>query len=465
MKEFMDENFLLENETAKTLYHDYAKDMPIFDFHNHLAVKEIYEDIQLPGITYAWLGFDHYKWRALRANGVDESYITGDKDDYSKFERWAYTVPYTFNNPLYHWTHLELQRYFDIKKPFNLDSCKEVYDICNEKLTQKEFSVRGLIKKMNLHALCTTDDPIDDLRYHKGLKEEGYEVKVLPTFRPDKATAIYKEPFVGYVKDLSKVVGYQIDTYEKLEKALLERVDYFHEVGGRFADHGLDEILYLDSTLSEVEAIFDKAINKQSLTRDEIRKYQGRLQNTLGKKYHELGWTMQIHIGPLRNNSTRNFNKIGVDAGFDSMNDGPVAQDLSRFLDSLDISDELPKTILYCLNAKDNEVLASMINNFQDGKTPGKIQFGPGWWFNDTKYGMIEHFNVLSSMGLISRFVGMLTDSRSFLSFTRHEYFRRILCNEIGKVVENGEFPNDIEFLGKMVQDICFNNIKEYANI
>ncbi|NLC96218.1 MAG: glucuronate isomerase [Erysipelotrichaceae bacterium] len=465
MKEFMDDNFLLENKTAIDLYHNYAKNMPIFDFHNHLSVKEIYEDINLPGITYAWLGFDHYKWRLMRANGVDESYITGNKDDYSKFEKWASTVPYTFNNPIYHWTHLELSRYFGINETLSLKNSKEIYDICNQKLSQKDFSIRKLIEKMNIYALCTTDDPIDDLKYHKGLKEDGYKVKVLPTFRPDKAISIHKDTFINYVNELSKVVGYQIESYQQLEEALIDRIMYFHEVGARFADHGLDEIFYLESSIEEVNEIFKKAMNNQSLTIDEIRKYQGRLQNTLAKKYHELNWTLQIHIGALRNNSSRNFYGIGPDSGYDSINDGFVAKELSKLLDSLDVSNQLPKTIIYCLNAKDNEVIASMINNFQDGKIIGKIQFGPAWWFNDTKHGMIEHFNVLSSMGLISRFVGMLTDSRSFLSFTRHEYFRRIICNEIGKVVEKGEYPNDMEFLGSMVQDICFNNIKKYTNI
>lgn len=465
MKPFMDKDFLLESETAKLLFHKYAKDTPIFDFHNHLSVQEIYEDVQLDGITYAWLGFDHYKWRAERSFGVEEDYITGDKEDYEKFSKWAETVPALFGNPLYHWTHLELQRFFDIQEPLTPSSAKMIYEKCNEMLKTKACSVRQLILQSNVKALCTTDDPCDDLRYHKALKEEGFAVKVLPAFRADQAIHIEKPTFLPYMKRLEETVGYPMDSYASLEKAMLERVDYFHEAGCRFADHGLDEILYLDASKEEVEVIFAKALQEETLTRDEIRKFHGALQNALGKKYHALGWVMQLHIGPMRNNSTRRFQSIGADAGFDSMNDGQVAVDLSRFLDSLDISDELPKTILYCLNPKDNGVLASMLGNFQGGGIAGKLQFGPGWWFNDNKDGMIEHIKVLSAMGLLSQFVGMLTDSRSFLSFPRHEYFRRILCNEVGRLVENGEYPFDEAYLGKMIQDICVNNIVRYSGI
>lgn len=465
MKPFMDEDFLLETETAKKLFHKYAKIAPIFDFHNHLSVKEIYENATLEGISYAWLGFDHYKWRAQRSYGIEEDYITGNKNDYEKFEKWAETVPYLFANPLYHWTHLELQRFFDIQEPLSPVSCKRIYDKCNAMLKTESCKVRELIKRSNVKALCTTDDPCDDLRYHKALKEEGFEVLVLPAFRPDQAIHIEKTSFVPYVRRLSEVVGYAITTFQNLEKALIERLEYFHEVGARFADHGLDEMLYKEATKEELERIFQKALGNEELTHDEIRKFQGNLQNTLGKEYNKRNWIMQLHIGPMRNNSTRRFASLGADAGFDSMNDAPVAQDLSRLLDSLDCTNELPRTILYCLNPKDNGVLASMLGNFQSSGIAGKLQFGPGWWFNDTKDGMIEQMKALSGMGLLSQFVGMLTDSRSFLSFPRHEYFRRILCNEVGKLVENGEYPSDETFLGKMIEDICVRNIAKYADI
>lgn len=465
MKPFMNEDFLLENETAKHLYHTYAKQAPIFDFHNHLSVKEIYENAKLGGITYAWLGFDHYKWRAERSYGIEEHYITGTANDFEKFEKWAQTVPALFGNPLYHWTHLELQRFFDIKEPLTPSTSKQIYEVCNEMLNHDNFRVRELIKRSNVVALCTTDDPCDDLQYHKALKAEGFEVKVLPAYRPDQAIHIEKPAFLPYMKRLSETLGYPMNSYESLVKALITRIDYFHEVGARFADHGLDEILYLPADAKELEAIFQKALLEEPLTRDEIRKFQGNLQVRLGHEYHKRNWVMQLHIGPMRNNSTRRFQQLGADAGFDSMNDGLVAQDLSRLLDALDIDDALPRTILYCLNPKDNGVLASMLGNFQGGGIAGKLQFGPGWWFNDTKDGMIEQMKVLSSMGLLSQFVGMLTDSRSFLSFPRHEYFRRILCNEVGKLVENGEYPMDETFLGNMIENICFHNIVKYSGV
>ena len=437
----------------------------VYKIISYLSIQEIYENVKLKGITYAWLGFDHYKWRALRSNGVEEAYITGDKKDYEKFEKWAETMPYLFGNPLYHWTHLELQRFFDIYDVLSPSTSKAIYDKCNALLETEPFRVQELIKRSNVKALCTTDDSCDDLRYHKALKEEGFEVKVLPAFRADQAIHIEKEAFVSYMKRLSKTVGYDIDSFELLEKALLERIAYFHEVGARFADHGLDEILYLDASKEELEVIFQKAMRKETLTKDEVKKFQGNLQTTLGKEYHKRRWVMQLHIGPMRNNSTRRFQSIGADAGFDSMHDACVAYDLSRLLDSLDVTDELPRTILYCLNPKDNGVLASMLGNFQGGGIAGKLQFGTGWWFNDTKDGMIEQMKTLSGMGLLSQFVGMLTDSRSFLSFPRHEYFRRILCNEVGKLVENGEYPFDEQFLGKMIENICFHNIVKYSGI
>lgn len=463
MKKFLDKDFLLSTKTAQDLYHNHAAKMPIYDFHNHLSAQEIYEDKKFKDITEAWLQFDHYKWRALRSNGVDEHFITGDASSYEKFEKWAETMPYLFANPLYHWTHLELQRYFDIHTPLNKDTSKEIFDQCNKKLLQDDFSVRNILLKSKAHTLCTTDDPCDDLRFHKALKDEGFEVKVLPTFRTDKLVNIQKDSFIPYVQQVSETVGYKINTYADFEKAILERLDFFVEVGALFADHGLDQILYEDASLDEVSEIFLKGLNGDDLSQSEVAKYQGYIQNSLGKKYAEHNMVMQLHIGPLRNNNTRMFKQIGPDAGFDSMQDKEVAAQLSRFLDSLDKTNELPKTILYNLNPKDNQVLSTMLGNFQDGVTPGKIQFGPGWWFNDHKDGMFEHLEVLASTGLVSRFVGMLTDSRSFLSFPRHEYFRRILCEFVGNIVENGEFPNDEKFLAEMIEDICFNNIIEYT--
>lgn len=463
MKAFMDQNFLLENETAQKLYHLYAKEMPIFDYHNHLSAQEIYENKQFRGITEAWLGFDHYKWRAMRSNGVEEKYITGNASDYEKFEKWALTVPALIGNPLYHWTHLELQRYFDIHEPLQKKNAKDVYDTCNRLLQTEAFQVRNLLKRLKVHTLCTTDDPCDDLHYHKALKDENFEVKVLPTFRADRAIHIEKESFLSFVEELEKIINTPIQTYKQFEEALLDRVLYFHHVGTRFADHGLDEILFLPCMEEEAEVIFQKALHHEELTRDEIRKFQGKIQVALGKCYHSLQWAMQLHIGPMRNNATRRYQSIGADTGFDSMMDGFVAQDLSRFLDALDKEETLPKTIIYCLNPKDNEVISTMLGNFQDGIIPGKIQFGTAWWFNDHKIGMQRQMEVLAATGVLSRFVGMVTDSRSFLSFSRHEYFRRILCNYLGTLIENGEYPNDIEVVGKIVQDICFGNIVSYT--
>ena len=462
MKKFLDENFLLETETAVKLYHNYAKEMPVIDYHNHLNVQEIYEDKKFESITEAWLGFDHYKWRILRANGVYEEYITGNKSSKEKFNKWAETIPYIIGNPLFHWTHLELQRIFGIKEVLSPKTADEIFEKCNELLKKDEFSARNLLRRSNVKALCTTDDPKDDLKYHKALKEEGFEIKVLPSFRPDNAVHIEKENFAPYIKALGEVVGYEITSFRDLVKALTERLDYFCEVGCKVTDHGLDEILYLSSTDEEVEKIFEKGLKKELLTKDELRKYKGNLLSKLGKEYNKRNLVMQLHIGAMRNNSTRRFRELGADTGFDSMNDSDVAMDLSKFLDSLDVTNELPKTILYNLNSKDNDVMSAMAGNFQDGGIPGKIQFGTGWWFNDQKDGMEKQMESLAQIGLFSKFVGMLTDSRSFLSFPRHEYFRRILCNKLGKLIESGQYPDDIEFVGQIVQDICYNNAKNY---
>ncbi|ONI37888.1 glucuronate isomerase [Candidatus Epulonipiscium fishelsonii] len=465
MKQFMGKNFLLENDTAKVLYHNYAKEMPIHDFHNHLSAKSILDDIQFKNITQVWLGGDHYKWRALRTNGIVEQDITGDTPDHEKFLLWAKTMPYLVGNPLYHWTHLELQRYFNIYEQLNKDTAEMIWKKCNEKLQTKEFTVRNLIKMMNIKVLCTTDDPVDNLESHIAIAKENLDFKVFPTFRPDKAIHIEKPDFVNYVNSLSEVVGYEISCYNLLEKALLERLEFFHENGARVSDHALDEVLYASSTEKEVSEIFQKALKGEELSLIELKQYKGYILTQLGKAYSKKGWVMQLHIGALRNNSSRMFKKLGPDTGFDSINDEVCAKDLSKLLDSMDAIDELPKTILYCLNPRDNEVLATMLGNFQGGGIAGKIQFGSGWWFNDQKDGMERQLEALAQLGMLSRFVGMLTDSRSFLSFPRHEYFRRILCNKLGKYVENGEYPNEVKFLGKVVQDICFNNAVNYFDI
>jgi glucuronate isomerase len=466
MKPFMNEDFLLETETAKKLYHEFAKEMPIFDFHCHLSPKEIAENKKYSNITEIWLGGDHYKWRAMRSNGVTEDFMTGDKPAREKFEKWAETVPYAIGNPLYHWTHLELQRYFGIEETLSPKTSEMVWNKTNELLDTKEFTARELMKRSNVKGICTTDDPIDDLRYHKAIQEDKtFDIKVLPTFRPDKAINIEKVGFVEWINELSKVVGFEVDSYTALKLALTERVDFFHEVGCRISDHGLDSVVFAEATDEKLNEIFKKGLNKETLTEEELKAYKGKLLQHLGREYARHGWTMQLHIGALRNNSTRMFNKLGPDTGFDSIGDEIFAQGLSKLLDSLDSTDELPKTILYCLNPRDNYVLGTMIGAFQGGGIPGKIQFGSGWWFCDQRDGMEDQMKALANLGLLSRFVGMLTDSRSFLSYTRHEYFRRILCNLLGRWVENGEYPADFEMLETIVKGICYNNAANYFGI
>lgn len=466
MRKFMDKDFLLTTDTAKMLYHDFAKDMPICDFHCHLSPKEIAEDKKYKNITEIWLGGDHYKWRVLRTNGITEDYITGNQSDKDKFLKWAQTVPDAIGNPVYHWTHLELQRYFDIDKTLSPSTAEEIWDTCNEKLQSGELTVRSLIKKSNVKVICTTDDPIDSLEYHEQiLKDETFDVKVLPTFRPDKVINIELSWFIDWINKLGEVVGKEIKDLHNLTEALKERIERFNKMGCFISDHGLDSVQVEVATFEEANNILKKALNKEKISMEEIRKYKGYMLLFFGKEYARFGWTMQYHIGALRNNSARMLNSIGPDTGFDSINDTNIAQDLSKLLDALDTTDELPKTILYCLNPRDNEVLGTMIGNFQGNGIQGKIQFGSGWWFNDQKEGMERQMEALSQLGLISRFVGMVTDSRSFLSYTRHEYFRRILCNKIGTWVENGEYPNDIEHLGKIVKNICFDNAVKYFNL
>lgn len=466
MKTFLDQDFLLTNKTAQTLYHDYAKDMPIFDYHCHLSAQEIAENKSYKNLTEIWLGGDHYKWRAMRSNGVSEDYITGNQADKDKFTKYAEMIPYTLGNPLYHWTHLELQRYFNVDKLLSPITADEIWATCNQKLATEAFTARSLITRSNVKAICTTDDPCDDLYHHEVIANDpSFDVKVLPTFRPDKGFNIDKKTFVPWINQLAQVVGYKIESAELVIQALLERMAYFHKKGCRLSDHALDVVQYRSPNIGLANVTFNKAINGERLTYEEVATFKGTVLNALGKGYASYGWAMQIHIGALRNNSKRMYETIGADTGFDSIHDETFAEDLSLFLDDLDTSDELPKTIIYVLNPRDNYVVATMIGNFQGGGIPGKIQFGSGWWFCDQKEGMIDQLKTLSNLGLLSRFVGMLTDSRSFLSYTRHEYFRRILCNLIGQWVEDGEYPNDIEFLGKVVEDISYNNAVSYFDI
>ncbi len=460
MKEFLGRDFLLNSPAAEKLYYNYAEKMPIYDFHCHLNPKEIYEDKQYRSLTEVWLAGDHYKWRLLREFGIDEKYITGDASDIEKFHAYAKTMPYAIGNPIYSWTHLELRRFFGIDEVLTPETADKIYNEAGEKL--RDLTARKLIKMSNVKALCTTDDPVDSLEYHVLLSyDDTFDVKVRPSFRPDKAMKIDQATFLPWIAELGNVVGYKIDSYATLKKALLQRAYYFDKVGCVCSDHGLDTFEYLPATNAECEAIFAKAIAGEKLTASEVEQYKGALLIALGKIYNELGWVQQYHIGALRNNSTRMFEKLGPDAGYDAIGDNNFAPKLSAVLNELDKTAELPKTVLYCLNPRDNETLAALMNCFQGG-VKGKIQFGSGWWFNDQKDGMQRQMECLMQVGLISQFVGMLTDSRSFLSYTRHEYFRRILCSKLGELLESGEYPYDIEFVGKIVEDICFNNAWGY---
>lgn len=465
MKPFMDENFLLHTKTAQDLYHNHAAKMPIFDYHCHINPKQIADDVRFENITQIWLYGDHYKWRAMRTNGVDEKYCTGDATDWEKFEKWAETVPNTLRNPLFHWTHLELKKFFGVDKILSPETARKIWDLCNEKLNSPGYSVRGIIRMANVHTICTTDDPVDSLEYHRQIKESGFEVHVLPAWRPDKAMAVENATaFNQYIDLLAEVAGMEILSFEALLAALDKRHAFFHENGCRLSDHGLETAIAEDYTKAEIETIFRKIRAGKELSFPEIQQFKSAMLYEFGVMDHSRGWTQQFHIGALRNNNTRLFRKLGADVGFDSIGDFEIARPLSKLLDKLDIENKLAKTILYNLNPRDNELIGTMIGNFQDGSVPGKMQFGSGWWFLDQKDGMEKQMNALSNLGLLSRFVGMLTDSRSFLSYTRHEYFRRTLCNLLGNDVENGEIPNDMKLLGQMVENICFNNAKNYFN-
>ncbi len=463
MKSFMDEDFLLQTETARQLYHEYAKSMPIFDYHCHISPQEIAENRRFNNLTEIWLHGDHYKWRAMRTNGIDEKFCTGDASDWEKFLKWAETTPYTMRNPLYHWTHLELRNPFGITTLLNADSAGQIWDKCNELLAREDFSCLGIIKKANVKLICTTDDPIDSLDYHSIIKSSEFDVKVIPAWRPDKTMSI-EDPvlFNSYVNQIESVSGISITSFDNFIEALDKRHKNFHDNSCRLSDHGLETIFATEYKQTEINTIFNSLRNGKIVSPEDSLKYKSAMLYEFAVMDHSRNWTQQFHIGALRNNNSRMFSSIGADKGFDSIGDLPVATSLSKFLNRLDCDKKLTRTVLYNLNPSDNEVMATMIGNFQGGITPGKIQWGSGWWFLDQKDGMTNQINTLSNLGLLSRFIGMLTDSRSFLSYSRHEYFRRILCNLIGNDVQNGEVPNDIEFLGNMVQDISYNNAKNY---
>ena len=465
MKAFLNEHFLLNNDTAQTLYHEYAKQMPVIDYHCHLSPAAIAGDEQFENLTQVWLYGDHYKWRAMRANGIDESYITGNKSDKEKFIKWAETVPYTLRNPLYHWTHMELQRYFNIDTILNGDTAAEIYDKCSALLRTPEYSVRNLLRKMNVKVVCTTDDPADNLEHHRKLKDEGFEIKILPAFRPDTAMNVdIAANFNKYVSLIEKASGHTIQSYADYCNALKQRHDYFAENGCTVSDHGLEEIYAEDYTPAEIEQIFNKIKSGTELSLSENRQFKSAMLILFAEWDAEKGWIQQYHLGAIRNNNGRAMENLGADTGWDSIGSFNHGKPLSKFLNKLDKENKLTKTILYNLNPADNEMMATMIGNFNDGTSAGKIQWGSAWWFLDQKDGMSKQINALSNMGLLSRFVGMLTDSRSFLSFPRHEYFRRLLCNIFGEEIENGELPDNIEWTGKVIQDICFNNAKKYFN-
>lgn len=466
MKKFMDKDFLLTTKTAREIYKKGAEKTPIFDWHCHLSPKEIYENKKPKDLAELWLGGDHYKWRAMRSCGIPEEYITGRKSGKEKFMKWAEVMPYLIGNPLYHWTHLELQRYFGIYETLSPQTAESIWKKCNDMIKAGGFTPRELIEKSNVKCVCTTDDAADTLEYHKLLKEDKkFKCKVLPAFRPDKSLNIDQPTFIPWIAAMEKAVGREIFTFSELKKALKERIDFFDEMGCRASDHALSYIPYAEATSKELETIFKKGVAGKSLTNEELDKYRTALLKFFGEQYAEKGWVMELHIGALRNNNTKMFQKLGADTGFDSIDDKEIAVGLSKFLDSLAKEDKLPKTVLFTLNPKDNYVLGTMLGNFQTSEVASKIQFGSAWWFNDNYDGMRQQLSALANLGVLSKFVGMITDSRSFLSYPRHEYFRRILCELIGEWVEEGKYPEDIKFLSQIVADISFNNAEKYFGL
>ncbi|MFR9166953.1 MAG: glucuronate isomerase [Dysgonomonas sp.] len=466
MRKFLDDNFVLENETAIYLYHEHAKHLPIIDYHCHLIPEYIANDHKFDNLGQIWLEGDHYKWRAMRTNGVDERFCTGkDTSDWEKFEKWAETVPYTMRNPLYHWTHLELKTAFGVEKLLNPKTAREIYEECTAKLRTPEYSARGLMKRYNVEVVCTTDDPADSLEHHISLKNEGFSIKVLPTWRPDKAMAVeVPADYRAYVDKLAAAAGITISKFSDLIEALRKRHDFFASLGCKLSDHGIEEFYAEDYTQSEIDAIFNKIYGSgKELSKEEIIKFKSAVLYEGAIMDWEKGWTQQFHYGAIRNNNTRLYKQLGPDTGFDSIGDFTVAKTMSKFFDRLDTDNKLTKTIIYNLNPRDNDLIATMIGNFQDGSVAGKIQFGSGWWFLDQKTGMEAQMNSLSNLGLLSRFVGMLTDSRSFLSYPRHEYFRRILCNLLGTDVEKGLIPaSELDFVSQIVEGVSYYNAKKF---
>ena len=463
MKQFMDKDFLLSTPTAQHLFHDYAAKMPVLDYHCHINPKEIAEDRKFENITQVWLGGDHYKWRQMRTNGVDEKYITGDASDREKFQKWAETLEMAIGNPLYHWSHLELQRYFGYNGILNGDTAEEVWNLCNAKLQEDSMSVRNLIKQSNVTLICTTDDPVDSLEWHKVLKEDKtFDVQVLPAWRPDKPMNLEKPEYLDYLDTLSNVSGIKVNSFAALKEALKNRMDFFASMGCSVSDHALEYVMYKPYTEEEIEAIFAKRMSGASITREEELQFKTAFMLFVGKQYHRLNWVMQLHYGCKRDNNTLRYDQLGPDTGYDCINNYAPSAQLADFLNALITTDELPKTIIYSLNPNDNQAIGTILGCFQDSSACAKIQQGSAWWFNDHKTGMQDQMISLANLGNLSGFVGMLTDSRSFLSYTRHEYFRRIMCNLVGGWVENGEFPADMETLEEIVKGISYNNAVKY---
>lgn len=463
---FINDDFMLTNDYARELYHQSAENQPIIDYHCHLVPKMIADNYQFADLTEVWLGGDHYKWRAMRGNGVPEEFITGKADGYAKFEKWAETVPYTMRNPLYHWTHLELSRVFGVDKILKPETAREIYDECSAKLQTPEFRGQELMKKFKVEVVCTTDDPADSLEFHQQIKDNPFGVKVLPTWRPDKAMVVEKpQQYREYIQKLSDVSGVAINNYQDLLTALQKRQDFFYEMGCRISDHGLETFYAEDFTMEDVDQIFKNTLKGIQPTQEEVLKFKSAILLDFARMDHAKGWAQQFHIGAIRDNNTRMFNLLGPDTGYDAIHDVQCAAAGHKFFNTLALEDKLTKTILYNLNPKDNEVLATMAYTFNDGTCPGKMQLGSGWWFLDQEDGMRKQMNALSALGLLSRFVGMLTDSRSFLSYPRHEYFRRILCNLLGEDLKSGKLPvSEMDFLHQMVKGISYENAKNYFN-
>ncbi len=463
MKQFMDNDFLLSTDMAKQLYHDYAAKMPILDYHCHINPQEIAEDRKFDNITQVWLGGDHYKWRQMRSNGVDEKYITGDASDREKFQKWAETLEKLIGNPLYHWSHLELQKYFGYTGYLNGDTAEEVWNLCNEKLHQDSMSVRNIIRQSGVTLICTTDDPVDTLEWHEKIAaDDSFEVQVLPAWRPDKAMNVEKQEFASYMAKLSQVSGVPVKDFSSLKEALKARMQYFADHKCCVSDHALEYVMYVPADESQLDAVMAKGLSGQAITREEELMYKTAFMLFVAKEYHRMGWTMQIHYGCKRDNNAYMYRQLGPDTGYDCINNYAPSAQMADFLNALSATNEIPKTILYSLNPNDNASIGTILGCFQSAGTAGRIQQGSAWWFNDHKIGMTEQMTSLANLGCLGNFIGMLTDSRSFLSYTRHEYFRRIMCDLIGGWVENGEYPADMKALKNIVEGICYNNAVKY---